>query len=403
MKIQIITDKKGFDTKYTVSSLSDVNTLDSYDYNIIDFNYSSIWYYKGNDYHNSDKLNDLISLGNLIKNSKKSNIIYIFPINKTFYYDYSGSYTNRTYTKSISLRDNIDGIKKIINFVTFFSYDICFEKNHTNVYDKKVESHFYFNLFSNDSSHIIKSIDSEKIVSFTYGRYTYTTLNLTNVELIDSFIEYITDNKESNYPDWFSEIEFNNDNTLKNTINNQETIIADANKIIFDSKKELENNNYYKTLLFENGDNLVKVVFDILQQILGIDLSGFKDKKDVDFDFKLNDSYLVGEIKGVKDGFKNSPLSQLETNKQIFMEEKSIDDCKGILIINYMRSIIPQDREPVHNNQIKYAVDHNLLIITSQTLLKIYEYYLQGKLDVENFKNVLITKNGLLTDEWRNV
>ena len=157
----------------------------------------------------------------------------------------------------------------------------------------------------------------------------------------------------------------------------------------------------YKSVLFETGDHLVEIVFEMLEKILSIDLSAFVDEKNEDFNFTIDDNAFVGEIKGVNEGVRNSHLSQLENNKQLFMEKNEKENAKGILIISQQRKTVPSMREEVHFNQIKYANQHDLLIITTENLLRIFQYHLQGLLDVNKFKEILKNNKGLLKEEWK--
>lgn len=61
-----------------------------------------------------------------------------------------------------------------------------------------------------------------------------------------------------------------------------ETIRSEEAKIEA-AKEILRENAKYKSILFTNGDELVSVVFSILQQLLNYDLSTFADKKKQDF------------------------------------------------------------------------------------------------------------------------
>ena len=66
-----------------------------------------------------------------------------------------------------------------------------------------------------------------------------------------------------------------------------------------------------KSVLYTNGDELVQVVFEILEELLGCDLSQFVDLKKEDFLFTIEDTTFIGEIKGVNSNVKNPNITQL--------------------------------------------------------------------------------------------
>ena len=396
--IQIVTNSTYFNKNYTINKLNNNESFDLFDYNIIDFRDQSIWKNEYDDTKNSNLNNDLGSIGTQISNSSKCNFIFIFPMNINFLFGYS--YHN-VYNKSIVLRDIIPDILNIIESALPISIWIEYEKNKTTLNDKIIYSDFYFSISKNEFENIILSDKSNKVVSFTDNRFTYTTLDILKNNDVELFLSELKKDEEDDYPKWFNDVVFNDDNRLKEEIHKKNNQINQLNIEIEDLFNKLDNNKYYKKLVVENGEKLVNIVFDVLQKLLNVDLSQFIDEKKEDFNFEMDNKIFVGEIKGVNEGIRNSHLSQLENNKQLFLESKNIDDCKGILIINELRKTAPDNREKVDNKQIDYAVKHNLLIITTYNLMKIFEFFLQGQLDLNKFKKLLIEKTGLLQDEWR--
>lgn len=398
-KIQIITNNyaREYDSSWKISRLNDVDTFDSYDYNFIDLTTNEIWQNRNASCNESNYKDDIASIGNMIKHSKKASFIIVFPQNTIFSYDSTGG----KYYYSKPLRDNINGIMRILSDMNSHIYKSSYEPNKSNLLGQIVNSDFYFSIVLDNSTNILKSEDSEKIVSFKYENIYYTTLNILNENAILNYLKIINTKDKVDYPDWFEEISFYNDEQLKNDINESNKIIAQETKKISLSKEKISENMKYKSILFETGDHLVEIVFEMLEKILSIDLSAFVDEKNEDFNFSIDDDAFVGEIKGVNEGVRNSHLSQLENNKQLFMEKSEKENAKGILIIAQQRKTAPSMREEVHFNQIKYANQHDLLIITTGNLLSIFQYHLQGLLDINKFKEILKNNKGLLKEEWK--
>lgn len=404
MKIQIIThDVFDFRSNFrdakslTISRFDDVDTFDSYEINVIDLSSDSIWKSNGSSADVSNEANNIKSIRKMIGSSKKTRFVFLLPSNIQF--EYNKSYGE--YKSKIKMRDNIKGMKAILLSIIDFTFGLEYMPNKTIVGDYLALSDFYFTDLPEGSINVLRSQDSEKIVSFEKNGNVYTTLSICTPELLFPLIEYYSNKKKQECPKWFEKICFNGDDKARKMIETKTKEIENAQQIIAEQKEILNNNNYYKSILFETGDTLVKIVFDIIKDITGLDLSTFVDKKKEDFNCLLDDTYYVGEIKGVSDNVKRKYLSELEDNKQDFLDRNNVSFAKGLLIINHQRGKAPEDREEVYPDQIAYAKKDELLIIESTTLLDIYESFLKGELDIEKFKRAIKDITGLLKDEWR--
>ena len=178
-------------------------------------------------------------------------------------------------------------------------------------------------------------------------------------------------------PEWIQNIEFYNDKQLKEDKNsNNEKIqkLKDKNIIL---EEQLNKNLEYKSILYTNGDELVKVVLEILDEILEYDSSEFGDEKREDFLIKKEDITFIGEIKGLTSSVKNENVSQLDVHVQSYLDELqqegTEEKVKGLLIINHQRNKPIEERQEVHEHQIKLATRNESLIIETTTLLKLYE------------------------------
>lgn len=404
MKIQIVTHDVfdlrgafGAVKECSVNRFDDVDTFDSYGINVIDLTSETIWKNRGSLPNSSNEADNLISIRKMIESSKKTRFVFVLPYNIVF--EYSKPYSE--YGKKIKLRDNISGIKTILSAVIDVDYSIEYMPNKTPIGGYTALSDFYFTNIPNESVKTMKSLDSEKIVAFEKTNNIYTTLNVLTPELLLPFVDLYSKEQKADFPSWFDQITFNNDGTIKKLIQTKESEIEEAQQIIKKQYAQLDKNNYYKSILFESGDNLVEIVFDILKQLIGKDLSTFVDIKKEDFNYLLDGVYYVGEIKGVSENVKRKHLSELEDNKQDFIDRNSLPFAKGLLIINHQRNKAPADREEVYPDQIAYAKKDELLIIESTTLLEIYECFLKKKLDIDKFKNALRDTTGILKDEWK--
>lgn len=200
-------------------------------------------------------------------------------------------------------------------------------------------------------------------------------------------------------PLWLEEVRMFDDNKQFGIIEENNRSIEIAKQNISTAIGKIDKNREYKSILYTNGDELVKVVFEILENMLGCDLSQFVDKKAEDFLFEIGDTVFIGEIKGVNHNVKSENVSQLDVHYQSYLEEhtdKKEEKIKAILIINHQKNKPLEIREPVHEKQIQLACRNGSLIIETITLLKLFEQYLSQNISREDCIRLLCAQKGLL-------
>ena len=164
----------------------------------------------------------------------------------------------------------------------------------------------------------------------------------------------------------------------------------------------MRKNLKFKSILYSNGDELVEVVVEILQEILDVDMSSFKDVKKEDFLIKKDNMTFIGEIKGINSNVKNSNISQLENHYHNYVDELvegTQEKVKQILIINPLRGTDVNNREPIHKTQIDLAIRNKCLIIETKVLLSLFERYKKGTYKTEDINLMFTEKIGLLLVE----
>lgn len=412
--IQIITYdvnkyKEYPDKIYKVSKLGEIQALDDFEICIIDLSNENLWRYNDSQPTNINDRNDLLTLKEAIINCKIATVLIILPQNGNFYYNRESKYINGSYqyrlSKYIQLKDNKDNLMKIINnnLLNIEAARVAFEKTKTIIECKEVEADFNFINYEEKFKTITFSKNSNKVTTIQKGKIYLTTLDLlTSNDVLSLFIKkYCKENNEKEeMPEWIQNIEFYNDKQLeddKNSNNEKIQKLKDKNiKIEEQLKKNLE----YKSILYTNGDELVKVVLEILDEILEYDSSEFVDEKREDFLIKKEDITFVGEIKGLSSAVKNENVSQLDVHVQSYLDklqqEGTEEKVKGLLIINHQRNKPIEERQEVHEHQIKLATRNESLIIETITLLKIYEKYKLGDMTKEECKKIFKDNIGLL-------
>lgn len=403
MTIQIIgTDwekRAGF-SGITQSPLSNPRSLDEFEVNIIDLSCANLWYNDGDSYIRVNESNNLLSVQKMVTNCTKTAIVYVLPRSIRFQYNFSyGKYYN-----SVMIKDALENITKSIFSQVFtpqLPHDaLLFENTRTEINGIQYEADFYF---KNGMHAETKSKLSNKITAVALSdRVIATTLNITaSKQGLLNFVDYFyADDEASEHPDWFSQISFYDDSLQRDIIQERENEIVRAKQAIDEANDKLQQNDRYKSILYTNGTELVQVVFEMLEQLLNCDLSEFEDKKFEDFLIRLYNCTLIGEIKGVTSNVKNDHIGQIEHHYQRYMDEldeKGIsEDVHQILIISPFRTKAPSAREPVHEKQINLAKRNGCLIIETQTLLRIFEGYLEGRVTSAQCIEVFCTKKGLL-------
>lgn len=406
MRIQIITGNKNWNSSgnITISDYSNPMSPDNYDVNIVDLAYSGLWNYNGSlSIGKLNMHNDLRSIAKMIDGSVKSKVVYVYPQDENYKYDYYGN----GYQKHIRVKDLItSGVYQQDYKECFPSHVfhpvVVFEPTKTVINNLEYTSAFRF---AYDYETVVtRSESSNKPTTIkTENGIVFTTLDIcSSTEKTVAFIEAVLEDKKlSDVPVWVHEFEFGNDSKLKETIALCKKQIVELQQEIDDANDELDQNNRYKSILVTNSDALVEVVFDVLEKILDCDLSGFVDEKREDFRIEKDNLVIIGEIKGITSNVKNENISQLDVHYQSYLDkmENTHLDKKviSILIINPLRNKKIDEREPVNERQIELAKRNGSLIIETVTLLKMFELFTNGVLSSERCIKILEEKTGILT------
>lgn len=381
-------------------------SVDMFDVNIIDLRDEMIYRNSSGKiiYEYVDSMNDFISINEIIKNSKKTSFLFIYPSNLIFSTKYD-KFTKIFYKKT-RLKDIIRDVSNCLKVIhPFLEQSLYFERTETYLSeDISVEGDFYFNdNVSENADVILKSYKSDKVTCYKHKNLIFTTLDIkTNDELELLFQKIgLSSNKNIEIPDWMESLSFFDDAEQKDNIEKQNAIISEANSKISQSKEILDKNNKYKSILYTTGDDLVDVVKEIFSEIFDLDFSQFVDKKKEDIAFEYDSTTFIGEIKGINSNIKTSNLSQLDTHFSHFVEEKNIPEneqgnIKKLLVMNHQKNKPLYERDPVDAQQIRLAErKYEALIIETVELLKMYEKFVKGKLTTKECYN-LLCETGIL-------
>lgn len=406
MKIQIVCDAKlnlNNENIEIQNDFEDIESLSLYDLNIIDLNYAD-WENSENNYKKNDGFIILESLGEQLKTYKQTKIILILPTEATFYYDYS-EYLDR-YNKKVVFKDNKNIFLSILNKTIFKNIfndiDLIYENTIAKICEDNHYSTHYIKSDNISYEEKLKDVKNNRILALKSENIVITTIDILDAvnenELKIIYNHFFLD-EQNDKPKWFEELEYFDDSLNKIAIENEKNKILECQKIIEKKLNKLARNNYYKSILYSTGDELVTQIFSILEEMLGYSLDSFIDKKNEDFLIKLDDLTLVGEIKGVSKSVKSANIAQTEKHLRIYLDDyaEENENGKGILIINPQRMVNPKMREKVHENEKKLAIKYEILVILTEDLLKLYEIFVNKKISSKEIMRIFKEEIGVFT------
>lgn len=187
-KIQVIASSNNFTQKTEIgfSYLSNPFAVDMFDVNIVDLTHQLIWRHSDNDYYSIDSINDFTSFKTIVQNSQSSSIVYVLPPNLCFQYCYdrfAGKYHNAIRLKDIlgPLTDNMLSEILPINIRN----SLIFENSLSKICEESFASSFSFLPDWVELSKLpvlTRANGSKKATTVAYGRYIFTTLQVTKDE-----------------------------------------------------------------------------------------------------------------------------------------------------------------------------------------------------------------------------
>lgn len=408
--------RNGFDNySVTHNDIDKPHTFDSFDVNIIDLNDKNIFVNNDNSQKSINKKVEVQQLKRIMESSNRSISIIMLPQNMN--YDYSWGFTSigigsgKGYTKRCQLSSMLSCLEEILQMTIIpqgIKFKLCYEISTTKCGKSALKSDFCFDEKAiqcpHDYDFTTRANDSEKPTTVLFNNTYITTLDILNTpEVLMNYLESlkILDSEREIEPEWVKEIVFCDDKEQHDKIIEQKEAIANAEEIIKMANNKLEENSRYKSILYTNGEQLVEVVFDILESFFSYSLSEFKDEKKEDFLIKLDSVTFIGEIKGITSNVKSEHVSQLDVHFQGYQDKLQENNCvenvKALLIINPFRNKRPIEREPINEIQENLAKRNGSLIITTDNLLKLYDAFINGAIDGDTIKREFISQTGILS------
>lgn len=411
MKTQILVYKKpncGFTetSDLTIREFGKALAFDAFDLTVIDLQDKYLW---KSDYTNDKILQDhadISSIRQMMLQSNKAKCIVVLPQNYSFLYSYGYNLETHSegYKKKKPLKDFIkDFAVSPIGELFSFSLRICFGKSITLVSNKELHSDFSFSmpitsplkpLLTSNASTISTVLISETLAATTLEINTNEDLSAVIDAIFPAVVQSVL------IPDWLDEVEYHDETAQRARIKeiNEEMALLDK------EKKEIEGvlSNYQdiKSVLCSKDFELEKMTRHLLAKIVEVD-EDFEDCKEEDFRFSYNDTLYLIEIKGSKGGLKRQHISKTYDHVQIkadaLEDEGSTSKLKGVLIFASQIELKPEERDPFPETQITIARKNDIAVLSTETLLRCYEAYIEKRLTSTSFKETLSQTSGLVS------
>lgn len=411
MKTQILVYKKpncGFTetSDLTIREFGKALAFDAFDLTVIDLQDKYLW---KSDYTNDKILQDhadISSIRQMMLQSNKAKCIVVLPQNYSFLYSYGCNLETHSegYKKKKPLKDFIkDFAVSPIGELFSFSLRICFGKSITLVSNKELHSDFSFSmpitsplkpLLTSNASTISTVLISETLAATTLEINTNEDLSAVIDAIFPAVVQSVL------IPDWLDEVEYHDETAQRARIKEIDEEMALLDK----EKKEIEGvlSNYQdiKSVLCSKDFELEKMTRHLLAKIVEVD-EDFEDCKEEDFRFSYNDTLYLIEIKGSKGGLKRQHISKTYDHVQIkadaMEDEGSTSKLKGVLIFASQIELKPEERDPFPETQITIACKNDIAVLSTETLLRCYEAYIEKRLTSTSFKETLSQTSGLVS------
>ena len=397
-KIQMVNYNGRFDSeKYKANKLSNPESFDDYTCNIIDLSNELIWENNDSNCSNINCMKDIECISSMIKIAK-NNILIVLPQNIRMKYWYNKNTYRFLYSKE--LKTHLPFIENILRKLdnSFQYINLLYNKTTTLINKDKIPSDFILN---NSLSENIITYNSNNtcVTTVSHNNIFFTTLKLITVEEYNNFLRQIgLISETTDIPDWvYKEYYFDDQQLNAEKQKLKESLANIQNEIdIIDSK--LNNNLYFKSCLYQTGEELVIIVNKILQQIVNYNSEEFKDKKEEDFLFEIDGNVFIGEIKGINTNVKREHVSQTDNHRNIYLDIEGNENKSvfAIAIINRQRNKPVKERDKINNDIIQIAKSRNVLIVPIETLLDIFEAFKQNKITSKEILNMFINQTGEL-------
>ena len=411
MKTQILVYRQrdcGFTemSDLTIKEFGKASAFDAFELTVIDLQDEHLW---KSDCNNDKLLNDhadISSIGQMLLQSNKCKCIVLFPQNCTYSYccEYDWQADANRYKRKMPLKDFIkDFARSPIGELFPLPLHICFGESKTCLFDRELHSDFSFSTpILPPVNSILESEASTVSAVRLSENLAATTLHVNDNDDLLAVVDAIfpTETQPARTPDWLEEVDFHDETTRRarmKAIDDQIALLSEEKKGI---EEVLSDYREIKSVLCSKDFELENKARHLLAEIAEVD-ECFEDNKEEDFRFSYHDTLFLIEIKGSNGGLKRQHVSKTYDHVQIkadaMEDEGDSGTLKGVLIFASQIELKPEERDPFPETQITIARKNDIAVLSTETLLRCYEAYVEGRLTSGAFKETLRQASGLVS------
>lgn len=322
----------------------------------------------------------------------------------SYCYEYDSHAHSNRYKHKMPLKDFIkDFAGSPIGELLPLPLHICFGESKTRLFDRELHSDFSFSTpILPPVNPILKSEASTVSAVRLSETLAATTLHVNDNDDLLSVVDAIfpAEVQSSRTPDWLEEVEFHDETTRRARMKAIEDQIALLSKEKKGIEEVLSDYREIKSVLCSKDFELENKARHLLAEIAEVD-EDFEDNKEEDFRFSYDDTLFLIEIKGSNGGLKRQHVSKTYDHVQIkadaMEDEGDSGKLKGVLIFASQIELKPEERDPFPETQITIARKNDIAVLSTETLLRCYEAYVEGRLTSDAFKETLLQTSGLVS------
>ncbi len=390
----------------TIKEFSKANAFDAFELTVIDLQDERLWQ---SDCDNDKLLNDhadISSIGQMLLQSNKCKCIVMFPQNcmYSYCYEYDRQIHANRYKHKMPLKDFIkDFACSPIGELLPLPLHICFGESKTLLFDRELHSDFSFSTPILPPVYSILESEASTVSAVRLSEaLAATTLCVNDNDDLLAVVDAIfpTETQSSRTPDWLEEVMFHDETTRRarmKAIDNQIALLSEEKKGI---EEVLSDYRDIKSVLCSKDFELESKARHLLAEIAEVD-EGFVDNKEEDFNFSYDDTLFLIEIKGSNGGLRRQHVSKTYDHVQIKMDEMEAEGnsrkIKGVLVFASQIEVRPKERDAFPEKQLSIAQRTEIAVLSTETLLRCYEAYVEGRLTSIAFKEALCQTSGLVS------
>lgn len=284
------------------------------------------------------------------------------------------------------------------------SYELEPGVSSTLLNGREYESDFTIRLVNKAGSIVCENAGGQATVIKIRNLYL-CTIKISSYKALYDLLEELglRVSKNEPIPGWLIDIPFRNEFEVKKDITEKQEQIEKLSEERKKQKAILKENEHLKSILCTKDAMLENIVREMLAEILDIP-NDFQDENEEDFRYVQDERIFLFEIKGSTRNLKREQITKTDSHVQMYLDanedNEPVIQPKGVLIFPGQIEKPPLERDPYPGDQIKLAKRNEIVVVSAEIFLLIYEGIMDGLLTKEELLDLLWSRKGelILTD-----